>query len=106
MQLVDYYYSRGKLLLTGEYLVLDGAPALAIPTPKGQWMQVTALESNAPLIHWESFDVKGNVWFDAQIDFLNWEISITNEKEIAQQLVTLLKAIQNLQPKAFSTAQS
>jgi mevalonate kinase len=26
------FYSNGKLLLTGEYLVLDGAKSLALPT--------------------------------------------------------------------------
>ena len=30
------YYSNGKLLITGEYLVLDGAEALALPTKFGQ----------------------------------------------------------------------
>ena len=30
------FFSHGKLLLTGEYLVLDGSKALAIPTQKGQ----------------------------------------------------------------------
>jgi hypothetical protein len=30
------YYSNGKFLLTGEYLVLDGAEALALPTRFGQ----------------------------------------------------------------------
>jgi hypothetical protein len=30
------FYSNGKLLITGEYLVLDGAKAFALPTKKGQ----------------------------------------------------------------------
>ena len=30
------YYSNGKLLLTGEYVVLDGAESLAVPTRFGQ----------------------------------------------------------------------
>ena len=34
------FYSNGKLLLTGEYLVLDGAKALALPTKMGQNLQV------------------------------------------------------------------
>jgi hypothetical protein len=28
------FYSNGKLLITGEYLVLDGAKAFALPTKK------------------------------------------------------------------------
>ncbi|CAH1001592.1 hypothetical protein LEM8419_02496 [Neolewinella maritima] len=34
------YYFHGKLLLTGEYFVLDGATALAIPTKLGQRFMV------------------------------------------------------------------
>ena len=34
------YYSNGKLLLTGEYVVLDGAEALAVPTRFGQNLTV------------------------------------------------------------------
>ena len=30
------FYSPGKLMLTGEYLVLDGASSLALPTMLGQ----------------------------------------------------------------------
>ena len=32
------YYSNGKLLITGEYVVLDGAKALALPTKFGQYL--------------------------------------------------------------------
>ena len=39
------YYYHGKLLLSGEYLVLDGAVALAIPTKLGQRFTVTAHSS-------------------------------------------------------------
>ena len=34
------YYSHGKLLLTAEYVVLDGAKALAVPTVFGQSLHV------------------------------------------------------------------
>ena len=34
------YYSNGKLLLTGEYVVLDGAKALAVPTKFGQLLNI------------------------------------------------------------------
>ncbi|MDB4497362.1 GHMP kinase, partial [Flavobacteriaceae bacterium] len=30
--MLNTFYSNGKLLLTGEYLVLEGATALAVPT--------------------------------------------------------------------------
>ena len=38
------FYSNGKLLITGEYLVLDGAKALALPTKYGQYLTVEFLD--------------------------------------------------------------
>lgn len=69
------YYSNGKLLLTGEYLVLDGAKSLALPTKFGQDLVVTPLQE-AVLI-WESFDVEENCWFNAE--FRLFDLRIVNE---------------------------
>ena len=44
------YYSNGKLLFTGEYVVLDGANALAFPTKFGQSMSVKKIKE--PKIIW------------------------------------------------------
>ena len=49
------YKSNGKFLLTGEYLVLKGATALALPLKKGQSLKVENLDSNDGLIHWDAF---------------------------------------------------
>ena len=35
------YYSHGKLLISCEYAVLDGAKALALPTKLGQRLDVS-----------------------------------------------------------------
>ena len=48
------FYSNGKLLLTGEYVVLDGANALAVPTKYGQNLVVEII--NKPYIIWKSFN--------------------------------------------------
>lgn len=60
------YYSNGKLLLTGEYLVLDGALALGIPTKFGQSLEIQS--TNDSKIHWQSLDEKGNIWLDAVVN--------------------------------------
>lgn len=55
------YYSHGKLLLTGEYYVLDGARALAVPCKFGQNLEVYP---NFQLgIDWTSYDNEKNLWF-------------------------------------------
>ena len=61
------YYSNGKLLLTAEYVVLDGAKALALPTKYGQSLTVESIDK-AQLI-WKSMDHKGNVWFEDEFSF-------------------------------------
>lgn len=59
------FYSNGKLLLSGEYLVLDGAWALAVPTKFGQIMHVDPTED--AVVTWESLEAGGEVWFAAEI---------------------------------------
>jgi mevalonate kinase len=41
---LNTFYSNGKLLLTGEYLVLEGATALAVPTKFGQDLSVEKIK--------------------------------------------------------------
>jgi mevalonate kinase len=57
----EHYYSNGKLLISGEYVVLDGALSLAIPTKYGQSLSIE-VEDQQNII-WNSLDEKGMHWF-------------------------------------------
>ena len=59
------FYSKGKLLLTGEYVVLDGAKALALPTKKGQSLVVE--KNNTGILNWTSFDCHNQVWYKTEL---------------------------------------
>ena len=61
------FYSNGKLLITGEYLVLDGANAFALPTKFGQNLIVE--KGNNKEIKWTSYDADGSIWLDLQLSF-------------------------------------
>jgi mevalonate kinase len=61
------FYSNGKLLITGEYLVLDGAKSLALPTKYGQYLTVSSGKNQE--IHWTSFDKDKSIWFQESISF-------------------------------------
>lgn len=61
------FYSHGKLLITGEYVVLDGAKAFALPTKFGQNLIVE--EATDEHIHWTSYDSDGSIWFEDTIAF-------------------------------------
>lgn len=63
----ETFYSNGKLLITGEYLVLDGAKALALPTKFGQYLRVSS--GTADVISWKSYDQDGSLWFEDDIHF-------------------------------------
>ncbi len=61
--MIATFFSHGKLLLSGEYAVLDGARALALPTRPGQWLEVS--EHNGPGLGWSSRDSEGQSWLEA-----------------------------------------
>jgi mevalonate kinase len=46
------YHSNGKLMLSGEYLVLDGATALAMPLTYGQTLSGCSFPASENEIHW------------------------------------------------------
>lgn len=96
---VKVYYSNGKLLLTGEYLVLDGAKALAVPTNKGQYLTVKQIDE--PKLVWKSFDENNSVWFEAEYQLENLKQSITN-CDISKTLVEIITAAQLLNPDFLS----
>jgi len=98
--LVNSFYSNGKLLLTGEYLVLDGATALALPTKFGQ--DLTLKKIDVPYIIWESFDEKGNLWFQSKFELPTLKADSNNK--FVSTLLNILKEAQILNPKFLSDA--
>jgi mevalonate kinase len=85
----ETFYSNGKLLITGEYLVLDGATAFALPTKFGQNLIV---EKNADqTINWKSFDVDGQIWFEESISFSEIKNEMPQEAEtVKATLISIL----------------
>lgn len=96
------YYSNGKLLLTGEYLVLDGAKSLAVPTKFGQDLSVDQIKE--PQLIWGSFTNTGECWFEAVFDLQKLRLvncSFNSDKEgnaefIAETLLDILKEAKRL----------
>lgn len=73
------FSAHGKLMLTGEYVVLDGALSLALPTQKGQRLEVTSIPENE--FHWKSFDVEGKIWLEGI-----WDINLQKWKHVSNHL--------------------
>ena len=91
------FYSNGKLLLTGEYLVLDGAKALALPTKFGQDLVEEKIKE--PQLIWGSFTHTGECWFEAVFDLPKLRLvncTFNSDKEgsaefIAETLLNILE---------------
>jgi mevalonate kinase len=83
------FYSNGKLLITGEYLVLDGAKAFALPTKYGQNLIV---EKGTPQeIKWTSFDADGSIWFEDTFSFADISDKIiTGKSAVRNTLIEIL----------------
>lgn len=93
----ETFYARGKLLLTGEYAVLDGARALALPTHAGQQLS-TSYWPEAEILRWESSDKKSGVWFSAAFSISDFRVVETTDESVAETLRNVLRHIRRLQP--------
>ncbi|NJB36683.1 MULTISPECIES: GYDIA family GHMP kinase [Flavobacteriaceae] len=92
------YYSNGKLLLTGEYAILDGATGLAVPTKFGQWLHVNVANNNQ--LQWTSLDHNDKPWFTAKYSLPELQITESNDEAKATTLQKILKAVR-LQKSSF-----
>ncbi len=96
------FYAHGKLLLTAEYFVLDGAKALALPCKLGQSMTVRALEIPEPVLKWKSLDHENKVWFEADFDRKSLACLHTSEQSTAIFLQKILQAARRQNPMFLS----
>jgi len=88
---MEKYHSHGKLLISGEYLVLKGGLALAVPCNKGQSLIYDS--SKEKELQWESYDEKGSVWFKATFSIMDFDIIATDQTDIAKRLRSVLKKV-------------
>jgi len=98
------FYSNGKLLITGEYLVLDGAKAFALPTKFGQNL-IVETGSNKE-IEWQSYDFDQNLWFQNTISFSEIIANIPVQIEtVKSTLVNILHEAYLLNPDFINKAE-
>lgn len=90
------YHARGKLLISGEYMVMHGSRALAVPLKLGQSLQVTASGSHRTF-KWTAH-YQNRPWFSAEFDPCGLKVIRTSESGIALRLKDLLDACLELRP--------
>jgi mevalonate kinase len=94
------YYSNGKFLISGEYLVLKGAAALAVPLKFGQSLEVVPDTNNDFQLCWKA-KVKNEFWFVAVLDIDSLEVIESSDLEKAKTLSKLLMHANALNPKVL-----
>lgn len=100
-----HFHSNGKLLITGEYLVLDGAKALAIPTRYGQSLSVESNSTSSFV--WKSYDEHNRVWFEHNftLDEIYKDNSTKGSEDTIKRLYDILKAARQLNPDFLNSDQ-
>ncbi len=91
----ESYYSNAKLLISGEYLVLEGALSLAVPLNLGQDLIV---ETNSDReLYWEALEPSGT-WFMTRLSLPSFTLLETTDTAASVQLIKLLQAARLLNP--------
>lgn len=92
MSSVQIYHAQGKLLLSSEYFILNGAVGLAFPTRYGQQLQVTDTPGSGA-IHWQSYDHQGQIWFEGQFSIHDFQPINNSDAATAARLTQILEAL-------------
>ena len=95
------FYSNGKLLITGEYLVLDGALSLAVPTQYGQSLTVEIIDE--PKLIWRSVNNEGEVWFEDEFLINEMLKQVQHDNPVTERLLQILLAVKQLNPDFFNS---
>ena len=82
------FKSNGKILLTSEYLVLDGAKAIALPSKLTQDLYIEQCDKE--IIEWQGIDEKGNVWYEENFYLKNNDLVYSAEKNNTSEKLLLL----------------
>ena len=99
------FRANGKLLLTGEYLVMDGARALVLPLKYGQELKVKSMENSQNRLIWKSYELN-NCWFQSEIEQSNLKTINTSDKYISGRVEKIMDAIKRFKPEIFSRENS
>lgn len=97
------FYSNGKLLISGEYLILDGAKGLALPTKMGQNLIVEDTQTNS--IHWKSYDADGSIWFEEILSFQEIQDNTTTSESVKATLIKILQVANTMNSNVFSNSE-
>ncbi len=89
-------YAHGKLLITGEYAVLKGAEALAVPLRKGQHFTFRKMRGSD--LHWKCLRPDGKEWFKGVFSLLDFSAQEHTDAAVAAGITQILTGIARQNP--------
>ncbi len=97
------FKSNGKLMLTGEYLALDNALVLALPTKFGQSLVIKEIKGNGTF-SWKSFTNDNKVWFESTFKLNNnsFEVIKSSNQKVSTTLIKILNNALELSSKQLN----
>jgi mevalonate kinase len=90
------FYARGKLMITGEYFVLDGAKSLAIPTRLGQKLEVKKLSGASGNLFWVALNHRDQPWMQVVLNKKN--LKPDPRQPESERLAKILSVCRELNP--------
>lgn len=100
------FKSNGKLMLTGEYLVLRGAAALALPLKLQQSIEVVTTEANGhPTLAWHAF-TPTKPWLKALFELPELDVIFSSAPGSMSKLQMILLTLKQLNKTIFDGTRS
>ena len=96
--MIHSFHANGKLLLTAEYFVLDGALALALPVNRGQNLHIHQDNSTDHLLHWQSYTLGGELWFEGYFELKNMHCTRSTDEAVGSKLSEIFQYIRLQKP--------
>ncbi|MFK5854564.1 MAG: GYDIA family GHMP kinase [Bacteroidota bacterium] len=90
---IQTWSSNGKLLITGEYLVMEGALSFALPLKVGQSLSVS--KNNSKILRWNAIGPNG-AWFTAGYELSLFKILSTDNTNLAHKLRDILTTVRKM----------
>lgn len=88
------FRTNGKVLLSGEYLVMQGATAFAVPLKSGQVLDISEGKLSGRL-EWTASDVSG-IWFRGVFLLSDLAVVESSDNAVALRLQKILRAARSL----------
>ncbi len=97
----ETFSSNGKILLTGEYLVLKGAKALALPLVLQQSLKVSGESAYGhALLNWQAH-TPTEPWMKVLFELPSLDVIYSNKREASPKLQAILLTLKQLNPNLF-----